>query len=142
MSSKQRKQNSRFLAHEDCVLKDLVFNSDPNLLEKEKWNQITTIFNSQFLNSKANVKRLKARYNNSLNSILKRDPLSKEEEKFVLEEVKKVGPKFRKIAKMMLRTENSVKNCYYERIKSNLSPQDLETIHNLNADKFKQLQKG
>jgi hypothetical protein len=111
----ERKRSS-FTFEEDVVLIELVKQFSDVSNEIQKWKKITIFFNSKFQESKRKGKHLRYHYDNTLNPSLKRAKFTEKENEDFLFLFTLHGKQFRKIARVMNRTENSVKNHFHNHI--------------------------
>jgi hypothetical protein len=133
-SADDKKQRITFSKDEDETLKILfdTYNNFSN--ENKKWRKIWDEFCLKFPNIIRKPKDLKDHFNNKLNAKLNRSPLNKDEEEILIAYLKCYGFKFRQIAQMMNRTENSVKNHFNTKLKKKLDP---DILHCINESKRK-----
>lgn len=98
--------------------------------ERERWRDITKIFKDKYPehNYRPN-KAIKNHFNNTLNGTLKKDQLSEEESNQLTELTQKFGTRFQFIASIMGRTENSVKNHYYRKLKKCINTEEIHQYY-------------
>jgi hypothetical protein len=117
-----------FSNEQNYFLLSLISQKDSSTNDKISWKNIVNIFNSQFPNSRKTTKAIQMHYNNVLNPNLNRTPISGSEEDSLIHYLHEYGNKFRNIAKLMNRTENSVKNHFNAYLTKILPPKEIQKI--------------
>jgi hypothetical protein len=111
----------KFIPEQDHFLCDLISKYQPDNKETTAWRFIKLEFNSKYSKTNRTVKQLKNHYNNVLNQKLNRLSFSKNEEMQLIDLYHEHGRHYRKIAEIMGRTVNSVKNHCMKHLK-NIQP--------------------
>jgi hypothetical protein len=139
MSLQQNKKLVRnyFSSEQNQFLLYLVSHLNRNYDEKQQWKNIAQAFNSQFPTSTKNIKLIKTHYDNVLNPYLNRTPVSGLEEQVLTRYLLEYGCQFRKIGKLMNRTENSVKNHFNLHLMKSLSHEKIQQIKRNNDNRGK-----
>jgi hypothetical protein len=124
-----------FTQEEDQFILSFLTNSGENLDEKKKkWKVLAKIFKDQFPGSNKKGKALHAHFNNSLNPKLNRGHFTNEEDHILLQYIEKFGTQYRKIAMLMERPENMIKNRFIHHIQKNPSDEKIKKIKNMSKD--------
>jgi hypothetical protein len=130
--SKPNYHRKRFTTEQNLFLSQMISTKYSQNDELKKWKSIRDEFNLKFPDSERTGKDLKNHYNNVLNSTLKRGKFFQEEKIKVKQFLQEYGCQYRKIAQIMRRLENSVKNYYNRHLKKTLSQNEIEKIHSSN----------
>jgi hypothetical protein len=135
-TKKEKKTNTRFRSDENDYLRELAESYKYIESQIEKWKIIENGFNQRFPNSKRTLKELKDHYYNCVDLNLNRSCLSLKEEEIFLKYLHQYGFRFRIIANIMKRTENSIKNYYNRILKKKFNQNEINQIKSLTSQKI------
>jgi hypothetical protein len=124
-------QRSAFSKEQDRFIVHLISQFQPSFHDQLFWKKISEAFNQRFPISRRSGTSIRNHYNNVLNPNLNREDLSKMEEQILIQYISQYGCSFKKISKLMNRTENSVKNYYYRYLKKILNAEGIHTMNQM-----------
>jgi hypothetical protein len=125
------KEQDRFISY---LMSHFQYSSHDQLF----WKKISETFNQQFPNSRRSGRTIKNHYNNVIIQNLRRGQFCQIEEQIFIQYLHKYGCTFKKISKLMDRTENSLKNYYYRNLQKVLSKEEI-IIMNSNSRQTKNM---